>query len=142
MSKSILGSAPRVLVTENSYQYRVLSPEFSDRIVSILSEGFAREPMGAALDLSPEYLAPLFARFIPECTANGLSVMATPIEEPETVAGVFLCRDFKSPFPEGILQDFPRFAPIAGALGTVDEAYESQRPGIAIGDAVDLLRLP
>jgi len=139
MSKSILGPYPRVLVTENNFQYRVVSPEFGDRIVSILSEGFAREPMGAALGLSPEYLAPLFARFILlECTMNGLSVMATPIEEPETVAGAFLCRDFKSPFPEGLLEDFPRFAPIAGALGTVDETYELQRPGIAIGDAVDL----
>jgi hypothetical protein len=38
MSKSILGPAPRVLVTENNFQYRVVSPEFSDRIVSLFRE--------------------------------------------------------------------------------------------------------
>src|SRR5215472_16417582 len=93
--------------------------------------------MAAALDLSPEYLLSLFAHFIPECTTNGLFVMVTPVAEPERMAGDFLCRDIKSPFPERILQEFPRFAPIASALGTVDELYEVQRPGIAIGDAVD-----
>jgi hypothetical protein len=116
----------------------VATPQFSDRMIRILSDSFAREPMSAALDLLPEDQVPIFARFMPEGTTNGLSVIATPIDRPEALAGVFLCSDFKSPFPERILDEVPRFAPIAHALDTVDRAYESERPGLALGDALDL----
>jgi hypothetical protein len=132
------GSKSRVLAKEGDFQYMVATPEFSDRMVRILSDSFAREPMSAAMDFSPEDLVPFFARFMPECTTNGLSVLATPVERPETLAGVFMCGDFKSPFPERLLEEIPRFAPIAHALETVDRAYELQRPGLAPGDAVDL----
>jgi hypothetical protein len=78
------------------------------------------------------------ARFVPECTTNGLSVVAVPLGEPETQAGVFICRDFKSPLPDGIPVDFPWFGPIGAILMGVDEAYEATRPGLKRGDAVDL----
>jgi hypothetical protein len=72
------------------------------------------------------------ACFVPECTTNGLSVIATPLDEPSTLAGIFICRDFKSPLPDGVLDDVPQFGPIAGALQTVDEAYESTIPPLAV----------
>ncbi|HSU91386.1 MAG TPA: hypothetical protein VLI44_08045 [Sporolactobacillaceae bacterium] len=75
---------------------------------------------------------------MPECTTNGLSVIAVPVDDPNTLAGVFICRDFKSPLPNGIPEDFPWFSPIAEALMTVDEAYEAKRPGLTLGEAVDL----
>jgi GNAT superfamily N-acetyltransferase len=75
---------------------------------------------------------------MPECTSNGLSVIATPVDDLATVAGVFISRDFKSPLPDGIPEQFPWFLPIAHALVTVDEAYEAKRPRLEIGDAVDL----
>jgi ribosomal protein S18 acetylase RimI-like enzyme len=37
-----------------------------------------------------------------------------------------------------MLADFHWFAPVAELLGAVDAAYEAQRPGLGIGDAVDL----
>ncbi len=138
MPQSTARSASRVLLQEGAFQYLVATPEFGDRIVHILSESFALEPMGAAVGFLPGDLVPLFARFILECTTNGLSVIATPVERPATVAGAFMCRDFKSPFPGRLLEEVPRFAPIAHALETVDEAYELQCPGLALGDAVDL----
>jgi len=106
----------------------------------LLSDSFAREPMSAAVDFSPEELVPFFARFMPEGTTNGLSVVATPVDRPEALAGVLLCRDFKSPFPAGILEEVPRFAPIAHALDTVDRAYELQRPGLSLGGRVGPFR--
>src|SRR5215469_8764250 len=120
MQQSTSATASRVLLAEGDFQYCFATPEFSDRIVRTLSDSFAREPMSAALHLLSEDQVPFFARFMPEGTTNGLSVIATPVERPETVAGVFLCRDFKSPLPERILEEFPRFAPIFHALGTVD----------------------
>lgn len=127
-----------MLAVEGGFRYEVAIKESGDSIVSVLSESFAREPMGAALGLSARALEPLIARFMPECTSNGLSVIAVPIDDADTLAGVFISRDFKSPLPEGILEDFPWFSPIVQALTTVDEAYEAKRPGLALGDAVDL----
>src|SRR5262249_54162516 len=60
------------------------------------------------------------------------------VDEPTTLAGVFISRDFKAPPPDGIMQDLPWFRAIGEALGAVDAAYEAQRPGLALGDAVDL----
>ena len=75
---------------------------------------------------------------MPECTTNGLSVIATPDDEPGTLAGVFISRDFKSPLPPGIPEEFPWFFPIGEALTTVDDAYEAKRGELEIGEAVDL----
>jgi len=61
-----------------------------------------------------------------------------PVDDPSTVAGVFICRDSTSPLPGDILEDFPWFAPAAEILGAVDAAYDAQRPGLTVGDAVDL----
>jgi GNAT superfamily N-acetyltransferase len=123
---------------EGGFRYSVARDDLRDPIVGVLSESFAREPMSASLDVSASRFAPFVTSFMPECTSNGLSVIATPDDEPDTVAGVFISRDFKAPLPPGIPDDFPWFFPIAEALVTVDEAYEAMRPGLELGDAVDL----
>src|SRR5258708_26944674 len=125
MSQSRSDSESRLLHEEGGFRYAVATDEFADAIVRVLSESFSREPMSAALGVSARDLAPLVARFMPECTTNGLSVIATPVDEPDTLAGVFICRDFKSPIPEGI-QDSPGSSPIGEALMTVDAAYEAK----------------
>ena len=124
-------------IAEEEFRYEVATEEFADAIVTVLSESFSREPMSAALGLSARDLEPIVASFMPECTTNGLSVVALPIDDPDTVAGVFISRDFKSPMPDSIPGDF-RFSPIGEALMTVDEMYEAKRPGLTLGDAVDL----
>jgi hypothetical protein len=138
MSQSQSGSESRILHEEGGFRYLVATEEFGEAIVRVLSESFSREPMGAALGLSARDLGPLVARFMPECTTNGLSVIAVPVEDPDTLAGVFISRDFKSPLPEGIPEEFPWFRPIGEVLMAVDEAYEAKRPGLTLGEAVDL----
>lgn len=138
MSRTPPVSRSRLLHEEGGFRYLVATEEFGDAIVRVLSESFAREPMAAALGVSAQQLAPLVARFMPECTTNGLSVMAIPADDSTTTAGVFIARDFKSPLPEDTLDEFPWFAPIAQVLTSVDEAYEAKRPALALGDAVDL----
>jgi hypothetical protein len=138
MSQSQSSSESRVLHEEAGFRYAVATERFGEAIVRVLSESFSREPMSATLGVSARDLAPLVARFMPECTSNGLSVIAVPVDDPDTLAGVFISRDFKSPLPEGIPDDFPWFRPIGEALMTVDEAYEAKRPPLAPGEAVDL----
>ena len=92
----------RVLHGADGFLYSIATGARREQIVGVLSESFSREPMGLALGVSASDLAPLIERFMPECTSNGLSVIAVPEDEPETVAGVFISRDFKSPLPEGI----------------------------------------
>jgi len=129
---------PSFLREEAGLRYSIAHQDFSDAIVDVLSLAFAREPMSAAVGLSSAQLRSLVASFVPECTTNGLSVIATPVDEPSMLAGVFICRDFKSPLPDGLLDEVPQFGPIAQALGTVDEAYESAIPPLTLGEAVDL----
>jgi GNAT superfamily N-acetyltransferase len=128
----------RVLHRDAGLVYSIATAARRDQIVRILSESFRREPMASALGVSASDLAPLIELFMPECTTNGLSVVAGPEGDPETVAGVFISRDFKSPLPDGLPDRFPWFLPIAEALGSVDAAYEAQRPGLVPGDTVDL----
>jgi hypothetical protein len=136
VSQSPSASESNVLLEERGFRYSIATEKFADAIVRLLSESFSREPMTAALGISARELEPLAARFMPEFTTNGLSVIAVPADDPDTLAGVFICRDFKSPIPEGFSD--PWFNPIGAALMTVDEAYEVQRPGLTLGDAVDL----
>lgn len=128
----------RPLHEENGFRYTIATEKFSDAIVAVLSESFSREPMSAALGLSAIDLSFFVARFMPECTTNGLSVVAAPVDDPNTLAGVFINRDFKSQLPEGVPNEFPWFSPIGEALMTVDEAYEAEHPGLTLGEAVDL----
>ena len=138
MRASPPGPASQVLAEENGFRYAIATEESGAAIGRILSASFAREPMATALGVSADDLAPLVACFLPECTTNGLSVLAAPVDEPGTVAGVFICRDFKAPPPPGVIEDFPWFHPAGAAITAVDEAYEAQRPGLGLGDAVDL----
>ena len=126
-----------MLAEEGGFRYEVATEAFADAIVTVLSESFSREPMSAALGFSARDLEPIVTSFMPECTTNGLSVVAVPVDDPSTLAGVFICRDFKSPMPDSIPGDV-RFSPVGKALMTVDEMYEAKRPGLKLGDAVDL----
>jgi hypothetical protein len=128
----------QALAEEGGFRYSLATAKFADAIVDVLCESFSREPMSAVLGLSARDLKPLVARFMPECTTNGLSVIAVPADDPDTLAGVFISRDFKSPMPEGLAEELPSFSPIGEALMTVDAAYEAKRPGLMLGDAVDL----
>jgi hypothetical protein len=112
MNQKVLSPFP---FEQHGITYAIANEKFGHAIIEILSESFAREPMCAALGLSAGDLAPLVTRFILECTTNGLSVIAIPADLAETLAGAFICRDFKSPLPEGLLEDFPWFSPIAEA---------------------------
>ena len=107
-------------------------------IVRLLAESFAREPMVVALGVTARDLALLIECFLPECRDNGLSVVAVPQGEPGVVAGAFLCRDFKSPLPAGLVEACPWFLPVGQALATIGEHYEAKRPVQSAGEAVDL----
>lgn len=104
----------------------------------LLADRFTDEPMGQAVGLTAAELYEFASRFIPECTANRLSVVALTEESPEDLAGVFINRDFKAPPPAGVPDDFPRWAPIIHAAGIVDQQYEAQVGGLQPGEAVDL----
>lgn len=135
MTNSLLAaSAPQ---KERSFHFLTAADVSPDAMLRLLSESFAREPMAAALGATAKDLAPLIARFLPECRSNGLSVVAVPADEPETLAGVFLVRDFKAPMPEGVM-DHSWFEPVAEALMAVGEAYEAAHPGVGLGNVADL----
>jgi len=127
-----------ILHEEAGIQYLGASDVRGEAIVGLLAESFAREPMARALGATPKDLAPLIESFLPECTSNGLSVVAVPQDEPRTVAGAFLCRDFKSPLPERILEEATWFLPVGQALATVGETYVASHPGLKAGEAADL----
>jgi hypothetical protein len=96
-------SSSRIVHEEEGFRYAIATETSANDIVRVLSESFAREPMAAMLGVSARDLAPLAERFMPECTANELSVVATPADDPGTVAGAFICRDYKAPLPGDIL---------------------------------------
>ena len=68
---------------EQGIRYAIANEKFGAAIIDLLSECFSREPMSAALGLSARDLASLIARFIPECTTKGLSVVAIPADYSE-----------------------------------------------------------
>jgi hypothetical protein len=123
---------------EQGLRYLSAAEVPSEKIVRLLSESLAREPMAAALGVPASDLAPCIRRFMPECTSNGLSVVAVRDDDPDTVVAAFLSRDFKSPLPEGIPEDFPWFLPVGQALMTLGEAYEARHPQLKRGEVADL----
>jgi ribosomal protein S18 acetylase RimI-like enzyme len=127
-----------ILHEEGGFRYLNASDAASDGILRVLSESFAREPMARALGASTRDLASFVRRFMPECTRSGLSVVAVLDDDPHTVVGAFLSRDFKSPVPENILHDCPWFLPVALALMSIGEVYEARHPHLERGDAADL----
>jgi hypothetical protein len=74
------------LAEQGGFRYEVATEEFADAIVTVLTESFSREPMSAALGLPARDLERLIARFVPECTTNGLSVVAVPVDLPRSRA--------------------------------------------------------
>jgi GNAT superfamily N-acetyltransferase len=137
-SEHLHASRSPVLHEEAGLRYLNAADVPARAITRLLTECFAREPMALALGTTAKALQPLVERFLPECTSNGLSAVAVPVDDPGTVAGAFLSRDFKSPLPEGLLDEFPWFAPIGQALGTVGEAYAARNPGLGACEAADL----
>ncbi|MBK9260664.1 MAG: hypothetical protein IPM54_12685 [Polyangiaceae bacterium] len=126
------------LFRDQGFRYRIARDEHGEAMARLLGAAFAHEPMAHAIGLHADDVYPLASRFIPECTANGLSVIAVPEEAPDLLAGVFINRDFKAPLPAGIPDHFPRFGPIFQALESVDALYEAQVPGLQVGQACDL----
>jgi hypothetical protein len=82
VSQSPSASESNVLLEERGFRYSIATEKFADAIVRLLSESFSREPMTAALGISARELESLAARFMPECTTNGLSVIAAPADDP------------------------------------------------------------
>ncbi|MCA1705937.1 MAG: hypothetical protein LC808_22825 [Actinobacteria bacterium] len=118
--------------------YRIAAEEHAVSIARLLASSFTHEPMTRVLGLTTADLHKFVRRFIPECTVNGLSVVAVSEEPPNEVVGASINRDFRSPLPPGVPDDFPRFAPIFEALLRVDERYEAQVGCVEPGQAVHL----
>jgi len=129
-------SAP--LHEEDGVLYLGASEVPSESIVRILSESFSREPMCKTLGASARDLVPFVRPFIPECTQNGLSVVAVREDDPDTVVAAFICRDFKSPIPEEIFENCPWALPAGQALMSVGEVYEARHPHLKRGEVADL----
>lgn len=127
-----------ILHEEGGLRYLSASGARSESVVRVLSESFSREPMARALGATARDLAPFVRRFMPECTSNGLSVVTVLDDDPDTVVGAFLSRDFKSPVPEDILHDCPWFLPVAQALMSIGEIYETRHPRLERGEVADL----
>lgn len=118
--------------------YHIAEEEHGEAMARLLAASFMHEPMSRALGLTVTELHEFASRFIPECTANRLSVIAVSERYPDELVGVFINRDFKAPFPPGVPDNFPRFEPIIDALVSVDEQYEAQVAGCQLGQAVNL----
>lgn len=118
--------------------YHIAGQQHGEAMARLLAASFTHEPMSRALGLTRTELHELVSRFIPECTANRLSVIAVAERSPDELAGVFINRDFTAPLPAGVPDDFPRFAPVFDALMSVDEQYEAQVADLEPGQAVDL----
>ena len=127
-----------ILHEEGGFRFLNASDAPSDSVVRVLSESFSREPMARALGASARDLAPFVRRFMPECTSNGLSVVAVLDDDPDIVVGAFLSRDFKSPVPEDILDECPWFLPVAQALMSLGETYDARHPHLKRGEVADL----
>jgi hypothetical protein len=79
--------------------YHIAGEEHGDAMARLLAASFMHEPMSRALGLTMMELHEFVSRFIPECTANRLSVVAVSERSPDELAGVFINRDFKAPLP-------------------------------------------
>jgi hypothetical protein len=115
-----------MLFRANGLTYHIAGQGRSEAMARLLTARFVNETMSRALGLTATELHEFISRFIPECTANGLSVIAVSERSPDQLAGVIINRDFKAPLPPGVPDDFPSFAPIIGALVNIDEQYEVQ----------------
>ncbi len=127
------GIKPKI---EGGIIYRVARPEHRQSILKILARAFVNEPSTAGQSIGrPTYDD--WYRFtdfyMDECTTNGLSVVALDGLDRTTVAGAFINRDFLTP-PDPRILEFTAepspFAPIAGALDIIDEAWFAAHPEI------------
>ncbi len=138
MSTPAAATDSEVLLEEDGFLYLDANEVPRESVVALLSESFSREPMARALGASARDLAPFVRRFMPECTSNGLSVVAVRDDDPQALVAAFLSRDFKSPVPEDIMEDCPWFMPVGQALMSVGEVYEGRHPQVKRGDVADL----
>ncbi|MEO7195697.1 MAG: hypothetical protein ABIZ05_12925 [Pseudonocardiaceae bacterium] len=111
--------------------YYIAGEEHGEAMARLLAASFTHEPMSRALGLTKRELHEFASRFIPECAANRLSVVAISELSPDQLVGVFINRDFKAPLPPGVPDDFPRFEPIIGVLLSVDERPPTSSPARA-----------
>src|SRR5262249_55059189 len=98
-------SGSEELHREQGFIYRIAREEHAGAINRLLGASFFHEPMGRAIGLTEKDWYDFSAFFMPECTTNGLSVIAVPKGSPDELAGVFINRDFKAllppPLPRG-----------------------------------------
>jgi hypothetical protein len=127
-----------VLHRQDGLHYLVARPEHGPAIARILARSFVHEPMSRAVGLSESTLVRILECFVPECTANGLSVIAVPEDDVHSVVGVFINHDFRADLPAGFPDRFPGFLPIADALRNINSQYERQRPGLGRGEVMCL----
>jgi hypothetical protein len=128
----------RVLHRQDGLRYLLARPENGPAIARILARSFVHEPMSRAVGLSQSTLTRILECFVPQCTANGLSVIAVPEDNLRAVAGVFINHDFRDDLPPGFPDHFPAFRPIADALLNINSQYERRRPGLERGQAMCL----
>jgi len=126
-----------VLHRQDGLRYVIARSEHGPAITRILARSFVHEPMSKAVGLSEVTLIRILECFVPECTANGLSVVAVS-EKKIAMVGVFINHDFRADLPAGFPDQFPAFLPIADALLTINSLYERQRPGLGRGEAMCL----
>ena len=131
----------RLLLREHGIRYEIADQRIAAPVTERLGVSFANEPMTATLGASAGDFGALAATFIPECLSNNLSVVAMADDGSERVAGVLINRDFKSPMPASVPNDFEWFLPIYEALVIVDSAYEVKRPTAGMGETIDFWML-
>ena len=130
-----------VLRRKDGIHYRIATPDDVAAMRTIIVNSFVEEPMAKAAGMSRSDLFTIVDRFLPGCTESGHSVVAAPDDDPGHIGGVLMNRDYQAPLPAGILDDVPRFSPVAAALQAVDERYEATRPALESGEALDLWML-
>jgi GNAT superfamily N-acetyltransferase len=130
---------------DESLIYTLLTPERSDEALAVISEGFADEPGSILIESDrTERLrqASIFASFFArDCASNGMSIVCIDSSN-GSVAGVFWTRDLMIHLPEDFdVSNLHCIAPSLGVLEKLEADYFKVRPGIAVGDCMDLWML-
>ena len=142
------------LFKEKGLSYRILTSEFRDETLMVLSRAFCTEPVvNALVQIKPEMETHLhdWVEFVeywmPYCSTNGLSVIAVD-EENHRVAGAFIVRDLFF-MPPGFEEKYGKnhqvtgktLAPWMNFLWDLDEAASKQfelLQAAKLGEFVDL----
>lgn len=145
---SAVAAAPSCLFKEGRFSYHVLTPEYRDEVLIVLSRSFMAEPVCSALaEIRPDMETKLhdWVEFVEywmdHCSSNGLSIMCLD-EAKHRVAGAFIVRDLLM-VPQGFDQkygsDAKTLTPWMQFLWHLDRKATERMPDLATpGAAVDL----